>query len=370
MIPINRPLIGKEEINLVIKVLKSGMLTEKSGGGHYVTQFEQAFAKLVGAKYAAAVSSGTAALHAALMTAGLRAGDEVVVPSFSFVAAVEAVILAGGKPVFADINPDTYCMDPESLEGQISGKTKAVIPVHLYGLACNMDSVLKLAREHDLMVIEDAAQAIGAKYKGKKVGSLGDIACFSFYATKNLTTGEGGMITTNVEEYAETVRAIRNHGEHEEYRTTMLGHNYRLPEVAAAIGFAQLSKLSRFLERRRKNAEALMDGLSGVEELKLPIEPEGHRHSWYVYTVRLRGTNADRRNRLVKELRKKRIGATVYYPVPIHLMPYYREHYSYNRRLLPETETAARQVFSLPVHPRVAGADIDYMVAVLKMILK
>lgn len=370
MIQINRPIIGEDEIKLVTNVLKSGLLTEKSGRGHYVTQFEQAFAKWVGVKYAVAVSSGTAALHAALMTAGLRAGDEVVVPSFSFVATVEAVILAGGKPVFADIKPDTFCIDPESLEGRISSKTKAVIPVHLYGLATDMDPILKLAREHDLTVIEDAAQALGAEYKGKKVGSLGDLACFSFYATKNLTTGEGGMITTNTKEYAETVRAIRNHGEQEEYKTMMLGHNYRMPEVAAAIGFAQLSKLSRFLEVRRKNAEALTDGLGDMGKLKLPIEPEGHRHSWYVYTVRLRGANAGERNRLVDKLRAKRIGATVYYPVPIHLMPYYRERYSYYRGMLQKTETAARQVVSLPVHPGVTGGDIEYMVAVLKKILK
>lgn len=370
MIPINRPLIGTDEIKHVTKVLKSEKLTEKSGSGHYVTQFEQAFAKWVGAKYAVAVSSGTAALHAALMTAGLRAGDEVVVPSFSFVATVEAVILAEGKPVFVDINPDTYCMDPESLEEQISGKTKAVIPVHLYGLACDMNPILKLAREQDLMVIEDAAQAIGAEYKGKKAGNLGDIACFSFYATKNLTTGEGGMITTNTKEYAETVRAIRNHGEQEEYRTTMLGHNYRMPEVAAAIGFVQLSRLSRFLERRRKHAEALGDELSGLEKLKLPIEPEGHRHSWNVYTIRLRGANAGERNRLVEKLREKRIGAAVYYPVPVHLMPYYRERYGYDSGMLPKTETAARQVFSLPINPGVAGDDIGYMTAVLKKSLK
>lgn len=370
IIPINRPIIGETEIKLVTRVLKGGILTEKSGGGHYVTQFEQAFAKWVGAKYAVAVSSGTAALHATLMAMRLKAGDEVVVPSFSFVATVEAVILAGGKPVFADINPDTYCMDPESFEGQISGKTKAVIPVHLYGLTGDMTPLLKLASEHDFIVIEDAAQAIGAEYKGKKAGSLGDLACFSFYATKNLTTGEGGMITTNTEEYAEIVRAIRNHGEQEEYRPIMLGHNYRMPEVAAAIGLAQLSRLPRFLEVRRKNAEDLSDGLNGLEKLKLPIEPEGHRHSWYVYTARLRGANAGIRNRLVEKLREKRIGATVYYPMPIHLMPYYRERYGYDRGMLPKTETAARQVFSLPLHPGVTRGDIDYMTAILKKILK
>lgn len=369
-IPINQPILDDEEIQLVVKVLKSGILTEKGGGGFYVSQFEQEFAKFIGTKYAVAFSSGTAALHATLMTIGLRSDDEVLIPSFSFVAVAEAVVLAGGKPVFVDINPDTYCMDLESLEEQISSRTQAIIPTHLYGLACDMDPIIELAHKHDLIVIEDAAQAHGAEYKGRKAGALGDMACFSFYATKNITTGEGGMITTNNSEYAETLREIRNHGEQKEYKSVIVGHNYRMSEICGAIGVAQISKLPRFLEARRKNAETLTSKLSGVGKLKLPAVPEGYKHSWYVYTVRLRGANAGKRNKVVEKLREKKIGAAVYYPVPIHLMPYYREQFPPEKGVLIKTETAARQVFSLPVHPKIEEEQIEYMADVLKKLLK
>jgi len=370
MIPINQPIIGEEEIELVKKVLKSGLLTEKSGCGYYVSQFEDAFAKYVGSKYAVAMSSGTAALHASLMAVGLRAGDEVVMPSFTFVAAAEAAIFAGGIPIFADIDPDTYCVNPESVEDQISSKTKAIIPVHLYGLSADMNPILKLAREHDFVVIEDAAQALGAEYKGKRAGSIGDIACFSFYATKNITTGEGGMVTTNNAEYAEILQEIRNHGEQKEYSSVRLGHNYRMPEVAAAIGLSQLSNLPRFLEARRKNAEILGERLSGLEKLGLPVEPYDRKHSWYVYTVRLKKSNVGKRNKLVAKLRSKRIGVAVYYPVPIHMMPYYKERYAYSKKVLKETMTATRQVFSLPVHPKITEGDLDFIATTLAEALK
>ncbi len=369
-IPINQPILGDEEIQLVLKVLRSGILTEKGGGGFYVSQFEQEFARFIGTKYAVALSSGTASLHAALMAIGLRPGDEVLIPSFSFVAVTEAVVLAGGKPVFVDINADTYCMDLENLEERISSRTQAIIPTHLYGLACDMDPILELAHKHDVTVIEDAAQAHGAEYKTKKTGSLGDMACFSFYATKNMTTGEGGMITTNNSEYAETLREIRNHGEQKEYKSIMVGHNYRMSEICGALGVAQISKLPRFLDTRRKNAETLTSKLSGIGKLKLPAVPEGYKHSWYVYTVRLRGANAGKRNKVVEKLREKKIDATIYYPVPIHLMPYYREQFPFEKGTLIKTETAARQVLSLPIHPKVQDEQLEYIAEILKKMLK
>lgn len=359
MIPINAPRIDEREIEMVTKVLKSGILTARVGSSSMVASFEQACAKLVEAKHAVAVNSGTAALHMALLAAGVKPGDEVIVPSFTFVATAEVVVLCGAQPVFVDISPLTYNIDPEKLRKAINAKTRAVIPVDLYGLSADMQAISKIAKEHNLAFVEDAAQAHGAAYRGKSPGYFADMACWSFYASKNMTTGEGGMITTDNDEYAEALRCMKSHGEKGEYVSFMLGHNYRMPEIAAAIGIAQLEKLPTFLEKRRRNAQRLTEKLSLVKRLTLPTEPEGYKHSWYLYTVRLQNSNRAERDKTVEELRKRGIGATVYYSTPIHLMPYYRK---FAMHRLSESEKASEQVFSLPVHPGVTLQEIDYIV--------
>jgi perosamine synthetase len=367
MIPVNFPLIGDEEIEAVAKVLRSSVLTGRVRSGPWVKRLEEDFGEFVGARYAFGVNSGTAALHLSLMAAGVGAGDEVVVPSFTFIASAEAVVLVGAKPVFVDINRDTYNIDPEKIEKAITRKTKAIIPVDLYGLPCDMKSIREIADKHGLVIVEDAAQAHGAMYMGKPVGSLGGLVCWSFYASKNMTTGEGGMITTSKKEYADRIPYMRAHGEKEEYFSSMLGHNYRMPEVEGAIGCVQFGKLPRFLEARRRNAMRLTEMLGKVKRLQLPVEPEGFRSSWYLYTVRLEDASEAERNRVVEKLRVKNIGATVYYRAPIHLMPYYRRFGGF--RLL-ESERASRQVFSLPVHPAVTEKQVEYIAETVVELLK
>lgn len=367
LIPINRPVMDDEEIRAVVRVLRSGILTSKSGSGTNVMQFEDAFARYVGARYAVAVNSGTAALHVSLLAAGVGRNDEVIVPSFTFVATAETVVLAGGTPVFVDIDPDTYCIDPNELEAAITTRTKAIVPVHLYGLTADMDSIMKVAKDHDITVIEDAAQAHGAEYKGRRAGNLGHMACFSFYGSKNMVTGEGGMVTTDNREFADTARSIRNHGESKAYQSNILGHNYRMPEMEAALGSVQLGKLPSFLEARSKNAAALSEALKANQEIQLPLEPEDYKHSWYVYTLRLKGSNAAKRDKVVRQIRERRVDCQVYYPKPVHLQPYYK---AFSPVELKNTETAARQVFSLPVHPSLDEKDLDRIIHAVRKALE
>lgn len=358
MIPINAPQIGEEEIEAVVNVLRSGVLTHGLGAGPMVKKFEEEFAKFVEAKHAIAMNSGTAALHSALLGAGIKAGDEVILPSFTFVATAETVVFAGAKPVFVDINPETYTIEPSKIERALTKKTKAIMPVDLYGLPADMQPIREIADKHGLLIIEDAAQAHGAAYKGKPVGAFADVACWSFYVSKNMTTGEGGMVTTNNSEIAEKIWFIRCHGEKEKYKSLMLGHNYRMPEIEATIGCIQLKKLKTFLAKRRQNAEKLTRMLSKAKKLQLPKEPDGFKHSWYLYTVRLKDAEAKERDEVVEKLRQEGVGAGVYYVNPIHLMPYYSRFGKYR---LPETEKAAKQVFSLPVHPGVTQEQVDFI---------
>src|SRR3990170_8761971 len=251
LIPINLPKIGEEEVEAVVKVLRSGLLTQGLGAGPMVTQFEKKFAEFAGVKHAIAVNTGTAALHSAVVSAGVKPGDEVILPSFTFVATAEAVVMAGGKPVFTDIDPETHNISPAEIEKTVTKKTKAIVPVDLYGLPAEIKPIREIAAEHGLAVVEDAAQAHGATYDGKPAGAFADVACWSLYASKNMTTGEGGVITTNNDEIAETMRLLRTHGEKAKYASLMLGTNYRMSEVQAAIGLAQLEKLPSFVAKRR-----------------------------------------------------------------------------------------------------------------------
>jgi perosamine synthetase len=359
LIPINLPEIGEEEIEAVVKVMRSGPLTNALGAGPAVTKFEENYAKFAGVKHAVAVNSGTAALHSAIVAAGVKPGDEVILPSFTFVATAEAVVMAGGKPVFTDIDPETYNISPVEIKKNVTKQTRAIVPVDLYGFSADVKPIREIAEEHGLVVVEDAAQAHGATYKGKHAGVFSDAACWSLYASKNITTGEGGVVTTDSDEVAETLRLIRTHGEKAKYASLMIGHNYRMSEIQAAIGLVQLEKLPVFVAKRRKNAQRLTKILAKTERLQLPKETKEQLHSWYLYTVRLIDSDDAERDEILEELKKKGIGAAAYYVHPVHTMPYYQE--SFGERKLIETEKAAKQVFSLPVHPSVTDAQVDYI---------
>jgi dTDP-4-amino-4,6-dideoxygalactose transaminase len=351
--------MGQEEIDAVVKVMKSNMLTSGLGAGPAVSEFEKGFAEMAGAKHAVAMNTGTAALHAAVMAVGVKAGDEVVCPSFTFVATAEAVALAGAKPVFADIDPKTYNLAPASVEKAITKKTKAILPVDLYGYSADMKPMREIADKNGLALVEDAAQAHGLTYEGKPAGAFADAACWSMYASKNIMTGEGGVVTTNNDELDETLRMIRTHGEKAKYASLILGTNYRMSEIQAAIGNVQLTRLEDFISKRRQNAQTLTKQLAKNKKLILPVESKDRLHSWYLYTARLTDATQTVRDKLLSDLKAKGIGAEAYYVNPVHSMPFYRENYTPAK--LPETEKAAKQVFSLPIHPGVTGEQADFI---------
>ncbi len=338
--------------------MKSGVLTDGLGAGPIVTKFEKAFAKAMETKHAIAVNTGTSALHLAISAAGIKEDDEVILPSFTFVATAEAIAMEGARPVFVDIDSKTYNISPAEIEKAVTKKTRAIVPVDLYGLPADMHPIREIADDYGLTIIEDAAQAHGASYKRKPPGAFADAACWSFYASKNMTTGEGGMITTNNDELARKMRFMRSHGEEEKYMSIMLGHNYHMSELHAAIGYEQLKKLPKFSVQRRKNSARLSAKIGNLKRLQLPREPKNHQHSWYLYTVRLKDSQRNERDRKVDALQQKGIGAAVYYANPIHLMPYYRQ---FGECRLNETEKAAGQVLSLPVHPGVTEEQVDFI---------
>ncbi|MFH1789420.1 MAG: DegT/DnrJ/EryC1/StrS aminotransferase family protein [Candidatus Altiarchaeota archaeon] len=356
MIPIAKPFLGEEEKKAVAQVIESGVIAE----GPKVAEFEKAFAKYVGTKYAVATSTGTSALHLALLAAGVKEKDEVVLPSFSFVASANTVVFCQAKPVFADIEEETYTLDVKEAKEKITGKTKAIIPVHLYGHPAQMDEIRELADERGLAVIEDACQAHGAGYRGKKAGSLGDAGCFSFYPSKNMTTGEGGMITTDNEEIAEYTRTLRNHGRSVDGSHDVLGFNYRMTDLAAAIGLIQLRRLEGFNEKRIRNAEYLTGKLEGIDWIKTPAVKKDCRHVFHQYTIKV-----DRRgrDRVLEILQEKSVGAAVYYRTPIHKQELYSDKVS-----LPVTEDCAKSVLSLPIHPQVSETELDFIAGTLKSI--
>ena len=347
MIPIAKPQLDENEIQAVTDVLRSGMIAE----GQRVAEFEESFAEYTGTKHAVAVNSGTAALHAALLAEGIGKGDEVITSSFSFIATANSILFTGAKPVFADIKADTFNLDPHLIEEKITPATRAIMPVHLYGYPAEMDAIKDIAEDRGLIIIEDACQAHGATYKGKRVGSFGTGA-FSFYPTKNMTTSEGGIITTDNEEVAAKARMIRAHGSKQRYLHEILGYNLRMTDISAAIGLAQLKKLPGYTERRQHNARLLNEKLSDIEGIQCPILKDNCSHSFHQYTIRTHN-----RDELSDYLRTKGIGSGIYYPIPIHRQPFYKE-IGYNDSLL-VTEKASREVLSLPVHPGVTGEDID-----------
>lgn len=350
MIPIAKPLLGKEEIDAVTEVMNSGMIAQ----GPKVEEFELAFSGYAGCKYATAVNSGTAALHIALLAHDIGKEDEVITSPFTFIATANSILYTGAKPVFSDIEPDTYNIDPEKIQEKITSKTKAIMPVHLYGHPADMKAIMEIAEDRKLVVIEDACQSHGAECLGKKVGSFGTGA-FSFYPTKNMTTSEGGIITTDEGKIAEKAKMIRAHGSKVRYLHEMLGFNLRMTDIAAAIGLVQLEKLDGFTVARQKNAATLSAGLKGISGVVPPVTKPSCTHVFHQYTIR-----ANRRDELAAFLKEKGIGTGIHYPIPIHKQPYYME-LGY-RDSLPASEKAADEVLSLPVHPAVSGDDVQRIV--------
>jgi perosamine synthetase len=354
MIPIARPVIGEDEIGAVTAVLKSGIIVQ----GKKVAELEEAFARFIGTKHAVAVNSGTAALHIALLAQGIAKGDEVITSPFTFTSTANSVLFTSAKPIFADIEEDTFDIAPDDIVGKITPRTKAIVPVHLYGQPCDMKRIMMIARERGLVVVEDACQAHGAEYEGKKVGSFGT-GCFSFYATKNMTTAEGGMITTDDADIAQKATMIRTHGQRERYLHEIMGYNYRMTDIAAAMGLCQLGKLEDLNSKRVENAGFLTQRLRGIKGLVTPHVRPNVRHVFHQYTVRITGDFAVSRDELRRKLLDRGIGTEVYYPLPIHKQPFYQK-LGYTDHL-PNSEKAAAEVLSLPVHPLLTEDELDYI---------
>jgi dTDP-4-amino-4,6-dideoxygalactose transaminase len=350
-IPINIPILGKEELNEVTSILRDGVLTSAANiGGKNVQEFEKLASTFVKSKYAVAVNSGTAALQAALYVHDLKAGDEVLLPSFTFVATANAVISVGAKPVFVDILKENYTMDPNDLKKKITKKSKVIMPVHLYGNVAYMDQIIEIAKKNGLKIIEDAAQSLGSTYRGKHTGTFSELGCYSLYPAKVMTAGEGGFIVTNSKNLFDKLRMIRNHGMLHGYDTKIFGLNLRLPEISAAIAKIQIKKLPGFLIKRRKNARILSELISDLD-IKIPKERKHEKVNWYLYTI-----ETNNREKVLKKLNSKGIGAAAYYPIPVHKTPFY------NKKIkLPSTDWATSHVLSLPIHPLVSPKNIEFI---------
>ena len=350
-IPINIPFVGKEEISVVTSILKNGALTSASNqGGKYVQAFEKSVSSFVNAKYTVAVNSGTAALQAALYALDIKHGDEVLIPSFTFVATANSVLSTGAKPIFVDILKENYTMDPDDLQKKITKNTKAIVPVHLYGNVAYLDKISEIAKKFNIPIIEDSAQSLGSTFKGKHTGTFFEMGCFSMYPAKVMTAGEGGFIVTNNKKFRDKLLMIRNHGMVKGYDTKIFGLNLRLPEINAAIATVQMKKLPNFLKTRRKNAE-LLSNLLSKSNFNLPQERKNEKVNWYLYTV-----TTPKRNILLKKLNAKGIGAASYYSTPIHKIPFYKLKIN-----LPVTDWAASHVLSLPIHPKVTSKNIEFI---------
>ncbi|WP_405305536.1 DegT/DnrJ/EryC1/StrS family aminotransferase [Methanobrevibacter sp.] len=356
-VPIAKPIIGEEEIENVVEVLKSGMIAQ----GPKVEEFEQEFADWVGAEYGIAVNSGTAALHVALLSCDIGPGDEVITTPFTFIASGNSIVYTGAKPVFADIDLKTYTLNPDSIEDLITENTKAIMPVQLYGQAADMDRINRIAEKYGLIVIEDAAQAHGATFNGQKVGSIGDMSCFSFYPTKNMTTSEGGIITTDDEELADSARMFRAHGATMRYHHNAIGYNFRMTDISAAIGLAQLKKIDEFNDKRIANAAYLNEGLKDVDGVITPYCAEGSKHVYHQYTIMVEKGDRDDWVDIINDCG---VGTGIHYPIPLYNQPIYRtlgfEGYCQN------AELAADNVISLPVHPSLTQEDLDAVIDAVK----
>ena len=343
-----------EEISEVIKTIKNGSLTSSSfEGGKNVQDFENKVSSFVKSKYAVAVNSGTSALQASLLALNIQKGDEVLVPSFTFVATANAVVSVGAKPVFVDILRENFTIDPNNIKQKISKKTKAIIPVHLYGNVAFMEEILEISEKNNLKIIEDSSQSLGSTFKRKHTGTFSDLGCFSMYPSKVMTSGEGGFIVTDKKNLRDKLRMIRNHGI-QGNNSKILGLNLRLPEINAAIAKIQMKKLPAFLKQRKKNALYLSNLISNFE-IKIPTQRKHESVNWYLYTISI-----PKRKKILSKLQSQGIGATTYYNKPIHQTQFYKEKIK-----LPETEWASSHVLSLPIHPKVTRKNIEHIAKIL-----
>lgn len=364
-IPYGRQSIDEDDIKAVIETLRSDFLTT----GPKVEEFEKCVADYVGAKYAVAVSNGTAALHAACFAAGIGEGDEVITTPITFAASANCVFYCGGKPVFADIDPVTYNIDPEDIKRKITSRTKAIVAVHYTGQPCDMDAIHTIAQEHDLIVIEDAAHALGADYKGRKVGNISELTTFSFHPVKHITTAEGGMILTNSKELYDKLILFRTHGitrapeflSHEEgawyYEQIQLGYNYRITDVQCALGISQMRKLDDFIYRRRRIAKRYDEAFMNNPNIVIPYEKEGCNNSYHLYVIQVK--NVDRR-KVFDTLRDAGIGVNVHY-IPVYTFPYYREH-GYKEVRCKNAEEFYKCIISIPIYPDLTIEQQNYVI--------
>jgi len=376
ILPYGRQWIDEEDIKAVVEILRSDWLTT----GPMVEAFEEAVGRFVGAKYGVAVSSGTAALHAAMYAAGIGTGDEVIVPPMTFAATANAVVFQGGTPVFADVDPDTLLINQAEVESKITPRTRAIITVDYAGQPCDYDALRAIVDQHGLILIADACHAIGADYKGRKVGTLADLTVFSFHPVKHITTGEGGMVVTDNPEFAERMRRFRNHGITTDYRQRAkqgtwyyemvdLGYNYRITDLQCALGLSQLRKLPGWIVRRQEIARYYDSAFKNIPGVKaLEVSPEvSHAYHLYIIRLDLEQLSADQRT-IFSALREEGIGVNVHY-IPVHLHPFYRQRFSTGPGLCPVAEAAYERIISLPIFPRMDGADVeDVSTAVRKVV--
>lgn len=368
-IPYGKQSIDETDINAVIDVLKSDFLTT----GPKVSEFEKKVADYVGAKYAIAVSNGTAALHLACLAAGIKDGDEVITTPITFAASANCVLFCGGKPVFADINPNTYNIDPDSIRKKINEKTKAIIAVHFTGQPCEMDKIQKIADEYNLIVIEDASHALGADYKGKKIGSISDMTTFSFHPVKHITTGEGGIITTNSDYFYNKLKMLRTHGITRDislmnkcegdwyYEQLDLGYNYRITDIQCALGISQMNKLYNFIFRRRKIARNYDEAFSVIDGIVTPFQLEGCNNSYHLYVIQVNGID---RKEAFDNLRSAGIGVNVHY-IPVYKHPYYQK-IGYKNTFCNNAEKLYDKLISLPIYPDLTDEEQNYIINKVK----
>jgi len=371
------PDITEEEIQSVVETLRSGWLTT----GPKVKQLEEEFARYVGCRHAVAVNSGTAALHLALEAVGIDEGDEVLVPTMTFAATAEVVLYFKAKPVLVDCRQDTFNIDADKIEQAMSSRTKAIIPVDMAGQPCEFNRILEIARNHKLKVIEDAAHALPARYQSKMVGTIGDITCFSFYATKTITTGEGGMVTTENPEWADRMRIMSLHGISKDawkrytaegswyYEILYPGYKYNLTDIAAAIGIEQLKKCNRFWEDRRRIAAMYNEGFADLPEIRTPACRPDVQHAWHLYVIQLELERLRiSRNEFIEALKKENIGTSVHF-IPLHLHPYYRNTFGHKPQDFPNASAVFERIVSLPIYPRMTEANVEDVIAAVKKIV-
>jgi perosamine synthetase len=376
MIPFTRPIIEDEEIEAVKKVLESGMLAE----GKVAREFEKQFSEYIGTKYATVTSSGTTALTTALEAMGIQPGDEVITSPFTFIASANSITILGGIPVFVDIRPDSYNIDPELIEAAITKRTRAIMPVHIFGMPCDMTRIMEIAQNHDLLVIEDACQAHGAAINGRRVGSLGHVACFSFYATKNILTGEGGMITTDDEELYNKMLMIKNHGRGKEggYSHHQIGYNNRMMDIVAAIGVTQMKRVHDLIKIRRQNAKEYDKFFNDFDSIRPQVEDPGFESGYHLYVPRLYSDKLTR-DEMVSRLRAEGVGARSVYALPCHKQDTYLDikkwrwarfvdYPDYSQLSLPVSEDISAQHFDIPVHPSLTREEKEMIQEAFKKI--